>query len=79
MEFIFDGESANGARVPDGSYTVQVTARDSEGTLLPVETFVRGTVTGVDLTAEPPVLMVGPHRVSLADVREVRALGGEEA
>lgn len=77
MEFIFDGENANGARVPDGSYTAQVTARDSGGAVLPVETFVRGTVTGVDLTTEPPVLMVGSDRVSLADVREVRAPGGE--
>jgi len=28
-------------------------------------------VTGVDLSSEPPVLLLGTRRVALADVREV--------
>jgi len=34
-------------------------------------------VTGIDLTTEPPVLMLGTRRVSLSDVREIRSPDGE--
>ena len=77
LEFVFDGKDARGAQVADGDYTVQAEARDANGEVVSVKTFVRSRVTGIDLTAEPPVLMLGTRRVSLADVREIRSPDGE--
>ena len=55
----------------DGTYTVQVSVTDASGTSALVETSVAGRVTGVDLSSDPPVLLLGTRRVALADVREV--------
>jgi flagellar basal-body rod modification protein FlgD len=77
VEFVFDGKDARGLPVADGPYTVQVTARDGSDGVVPVETVVQGTVTGVDLTEEPPVLLLGMRRVPLSEVREIRS-GDEE-
>jgi len=73
LDFAFDGKDERGAAVPNGSYTVSVAATDGNGDPLSVEPFTWGTVTGIDLTAEPPLLLVGARRVSLADVQEVRS------
>ncbi len=77
LEFVFDGKDKTGAQVADGNYTVQAEARDANADVVSVETFIRSQVTGIDLTAEPPVLMLGTRRVSLADVREILSPDGE--
>jgi len=77
LEFVFDGKDARGAQVADGNYTVQAEARDANAEVVSVKTFIRSRVTGVDLTTEPPVLMLGTRRVSLAEVREIRSPDGE--
>jgi len=77
FEFVFDGKDATGAKVPDGDYTVSITARDSSDKILSVDTFIRGTVTGVDLATNPPLLMLDKQRVSMTDVRDVRSPDGE--
>jgi flagellar basal-body rod modification protein FlgD len=77
LEFVFDGKDARGAQVADGNYTVQAEARDANAEVVSVETFIRSRVTGIDPTTEPPVLMLGTRRVSLADVREIRSPDGE--
>jgi len=55
----------------DGTYTVQLAVTDASGTSALVETSVAGRVTGVDLSSNPPVLLLGTRRVALSDVREV--------
>jgi flagellar basal-body rod modification protein FlgD len=77
VEFVFDGKDTRGVPVADGLYTVQVTARGGNDGVVPVETVVRGTVTGVDLTEEPPALLLGLRRVPLSEVREIRSSGEE--
>jgi flagellar basal-body rod modification protein FlgD len=73
LEIVFDGKDAQGAALADGSYQVRVTGRDADGAPVSVPTLVRGRVTGVDLAAEPPVLLLGTRRVPLADVRAIRS------
>ena len=56
----------------DGTYIVLLSVTDASGTSALVETSVAGRVTGVDLSSDPPVLLLGTRRLALADVREVR-------
>jgi flagellar basal-body rod modification protein FlgD len=71
----FDPGSVAGApTLPDGTYTVQLTVPPS-GTSTdptPVETTVGGAVTGIDLSGDTPVLLIGESRLALTDVRQVK-------
>ena len=77
-EFVFDGKDEHGVPLPDGTYTVQVIGYDPNDEELGVETFLRGTVTGVDLREQPPVLYLGARRVRITEVRAIEAVGREE-
>jgi flagellar basal-body rod modification protein FlgD len=77
LEFVFDGRDDRGLQVPDGLYTARIAARDEAGEPLSVESFVQGTVTGVDLRGESPVLLLGERRVALGEIRAIRAPEGE--
>ena len=68
---LWDGVGDDGARVPQGRYHVSVEATDAEGDALPVDTFVRGTVSGVRFDQGFPELMVGERRIRLSDITEV--------
>jgi flagellar basal-body rod modification protein FlgD len=68
-EHAFDlGASPDASTLGDGSYRVLLTAGDA-----PLETTVGGRVTGVDLAGDSPVLLIGDTRLTLDDLREVRA------
>lgn len=57
----------------DGSYDVRLTVTpQGGGEPVAVETRLRGTVTGVDLSRNPPILLIGDIEVPLGDVRQVR-------
>jgi flagellar basal-body rod modification protein FlgD len=58
----------------DGTYQVKLTVSGSA-----LETRISGTVTGVDLQSDPPVLTVGGIEIPLANVREVRTADGGTA
>jgi len=57
----------------DGAYDVDVKVQTGDAQATVVETRVRGTVSGVDLQSNPPVLRIGDIEIPLGDVREVRA------
>ncbi len=60
-------------QLADGSYVVRLTLTpQGGGEPVEVETRLRGTVTGVDLTQNPPILLIGDIEVRLGDVRQVR-------
>ncbi|MBU1378670.1 MAG: flagellar hook assembly protein FlgD [Alphaproteobacteria bacterium] len=44
----WDGKGAGGTDLPDGTYSLKVTAKDSEGTAVVSKTFSDGKVTGVE-------------------------------
>lgn len=72
LEFVFDGMDDRGVQVPDGLYTATVSGRDEAGEPLSVDSFVQGTVTGIDMRGELPVLLLGDRRVALGDVKAIR-------
>lgn len=61
------------ADLADGSYTVSVSVRSGANAPTAVATRVTGTVSGVDLTTNPPTVRIGGLEIPLGDVREVRA------
>jgi len=71
--FAWDGKDANGNPLPNGSYSITINARDSNGSYVPVTTQITGTVSGVDLSGGNPVLLVGGAQVNLSSVLSVRA------
>jgi flagellar basal-body rod modification protein FlgD len=56
----------------DGAYTIVASGVGADGEPIELDTFVQEKVTGVDLSTEPPVLLLGEREVSIADVRKIR-------
>jgi flagellar basal-body rod modification protein FlgD len=56
----------------DGVYAVVLSAPNAGGVATAIDTYVTGRVTGVDLTADAPVLLLGERRLVLADVTEIK-------
>lgn len=77
--FKWDGIGTDGKQRPDGSYSITIEARDSQGKLVDVSTQMTGEVTGVDFTGSEPVLLVGTARVNLSGVMSVRSKTAEDA
>ena len=71
--FNWDGVGSDGKDKPDGTYSISIQARNSDGKLINVATEMTGEVTGVDLTGSEPVLIVGSARVNMSAVLSVRA------
>jgi flagellar basal-body rod modification protein FlgD len=71
--FTWDGIGSDGQRKPDGTYSISVVGKDSDGKIVNVATEMTGEVTGVDFSGSEPVLMVGTARVNLSNVLSVRA------
>ncbi len=69
-EFTWSGADMNGQRMPPGRYRVEVDAEGENGNV-PVDTFVRGRVTGVRFDQGYPEIMVGERRLKLSDIIEV--------
>ena len=75
--FTWDGIGSDGQRKPDGTYSISVVGKDSDGKIVNVATEMTGEVTGVDFSGSEPVLMVGTARVNLSAVLSVRAKAAE--
>jgi len=69
--FVWNGRDDDGAQLEDGVYQITVEARDADDNLLPVSTEVSGIVTGADLTAAEPTLLVNGNPVPVSAVRTV--------
>jgi flagellar basal-body rod modification protein FlgD len=73
QEFVWDGRTSSGSNAPDGTYTLQVSARDASGQAVSVKTEIVGRVDAVDLSQTEPILTIGSARIPLS---QVRTLGG---
>ena len=69
--FNWNGSETGGSTAPDGTYTLQVTAKDSSGNAAKVTQAINGKVTGVDFSSGQPYLNVGGSKVSLWSVSAV--------
>lgn len=69
----WNGRDASGNLLPDGSYTVEVTATGADGKAVPAATTGRLKVDAVLFQGGAIFLMAGGRRFSLADVSEIAA------
>lgn len=66
-------EVAGAPDLADGVYAVVITqAAPGGGVGTTIDSYVTGRVTGVDLTADSPVLLLGSRRLVLADVTAIK-------
>ena len=70
-QYIWNGQDNVGNQLPDGNYSITIDAKDSNGTHVPVNTQITGTVTAVDLSGKEPVLIVDGSEVKLSSIKAV--------
>jgi flagellar basal-body rod modification protein FlgD len=69
--FIWNGKDNKGTDMPEGNYTISVTAKDSNGQAVAIPTEVEGIVDSIDLTKMPPVLSIGGQKFTLDKIKRV--------
>lgn len=69
----WDGKDNNGNPVKDGTYKGSVKALDVEGKDIAATVMSFGKVTGVDLTAGEPYLMLGTLPITMTNVLSIRS------
>lgn len=70
-EFVWNGLREDGTSARAGEYYVEIDARGSNGSRLHAETKYDGVVTGVNFTAQGPVLLVGNKTIPMSEVRKI--------
>lgn len=70
-DFSWNGKNASGTQLPDGAYTLSVTATDSSGAAVESAIASKGVVNEVNMTSGTPQLMVGQMAVALSDVSAI--------
>jgi flagellar basal-body rod modification protein FlgD len=70
----FDGKDTLGQPLPDGEYSLTITALDNAGQAVEAVPFRTGVVTGVNLESEEPTLLVGGQPVKLSEILEISTL-----
>lgn len=71
--FQWDGKDADGNDLPDGTYTLHVTATASDGSAIQSAVASTGVVTEVDLSNSEPELLIGNMEVPVSAVSAVIA------
>ncbi|MDP3659052.1 flagellar hook assembly protein FlgD [Phenylobacterium sp.] len=61
--FSWDGKDTGGKRLPDGTYTLRVTAKAESGETITSTTFLQGVVTGVEQSNGEAFLVINGARV----------------
>jgi flagellar basal-body rod modification protein FlgD len=67
-DFSWDGKDANGNQLPDGKYTLSVSATASDGSAVSSTIASKAIVTAVDMSGTTPMLVLGAMEIPLSDV-----------
>jgi len=68
---MWDGTDANGNKVPDGQYTVDVQAVGTDGSMVDVTSLIKGTVTGATFEGGVTTLLIGNTEIPLSSVIKI--------
>jgi flagellar basal-body rod modification protein FlgD len=69
--YTWNGVGNNGQTWPDGTYTISVSATGANGQAATVSTQTQGTVSGVNLSTNPPTLTVSGQTVQISQVTSI--------
>ena len=72
-DFSWDGKDSNGNQLPDGKYTLSVSATASDGSAITTTLASKAIVTAVDMSGTTPMLVLGSMEIPLSDVSLVGA------
>ena len=67
-QFNWNGKDNNGNQLADGTYTLAVTAKASDGSAVTTQVASAGTVSEIDMTSGTPQLMIGNMEIGLGDI-----------
>ena len=71
QNFNWSGRDNNGQQLPDGNYTLTITAAGTNGQSVAIPTTVTGVVDSADLTQNPPTLSIGGQSFTLNQILSV--------
>jgi flagellar basal-body rod modification protein FlgD len=71
QSFSWSGQGNNGQTWPDGVYTLAISATGANGQSVNVSSQVQGTVSGVNMSSNPPTLTVGGQTVQISQVTSI--------
>jgi flagellar basal-body rod modification protein FlgD len=71
QSYTWNGQGSNGVTQPDGQYTLAITATNASGQPVTVSTLVQGTVTGVNLSQNPPQLTIGGQSYPISSIQSI--------
>ncbi|HEY4029460.1 MAG TPA: flagellar hook capping FlgD N-terminal domain-containing protein [Caulobacteraceae bacterium] len=71
-DFAWDGSTLSGGKVTAGTYTLNITATDSNLQTMSPKVFVQGVVTGVSSDATGTLLNLGPTTVNYTTISQVQ-------
>ena len=69
--YSWNGVGNNGQTWPDGTYTISVSATSASGQAVTVSTQTQGTVSGVNLSTNPPTLTVNGQSVQVSQITSI--------
>ena len=70
--FVWDGKGQAGTAQPEGTYTLRVTAKDSQGSTVASQVFAEGLVTGVEQKDGSTLLTINGARVPWDKIVSIR-------
>lgn len=71
-QFTWDGKDSQGLQLPDGKYSVVVTAINAEGQTVDSETYTIGIVDGADSSGDGVLVSINGVKVPLEDIVTIR-------
>jgi len=70
-QFNWNGQDNNGNQLADGTYTLTVSAKASDGSAVTAQIASAGVVSEIDMTSGTPQLMVGGMEIGLGDIANI--------
>ncbi len=77
--YTWSGQSSSGVTEPDGQYTLAISATNANGQSVTVSPQVTGTVTGINLSQNPPEVTVNGQSYSLSSIQAINSSSGTSA
>jgi len=71
QSYAWNGRTSTGQLAPEGSYTIKIDAQDSTGAQVVTSTDFSGTVSGVELTGDEPLLLVGSTYLKIGQIKGI--------
>ena len=69
--FTWNGQGNTGITWPDGNYTMSINATGANGQPVTIATEVKGTISGVDVSQNPPQVVIGGQDYSLNAIQSI--------